>query len=145
MSSLKVQRWSNLATALLFIVALGFLSAAQVEWVGNLSAIEYPSEEFGLAVIYPEGFWLKGTGLFFAVAIAGSLFSLSVRNAVVTFDGYDNPRGSLRLQIFAHIITGLGVAFSALNPPLGPLVFMVGLGCLVVSLQQRCPHPSHLL
>jgi hypothetical protein len=124
---------------------LGFLTAALVEWVSKLSEIEYPAEEFGLDVTYPDGFWLDGILLFFGVTIAGSLLSLCVRNAVVTVDGYQRPTGLIRLQIVAHLVTGLGVACSSLNPAIGPLVFMVGLACLVVSLQQKCPHHSDLL
>jgi hypothetical protein len=135
--SLKIQRWANILVALLITGISGFLSAALTEWAGKLGEIEYPAQEFGRDATYPEGFWLYGAGLFIVVTIMGGLLALSVRNAVITVDGYDKPRGSLRLQIWGFAITGLGIAFSSLNPNLGPLVFMVGLACLVVSFQQK--------
>ena len=145
MRSLNLRRWSNIAAAIVVSLMVFFLSGALTEWVGKLSEIEYPAEEFGLDVTFPDGFWLDGILLFFGVTIAGSLLSLCARNAVVTVDGYQSPTGSKRLQILAHLITGLGVACSSLNPALGPLVFVVGLACLVVSIQQKCPDHSHLL
>lgn len=137
MESFKIQRWVNILLALLTTGILGFVSAALTEWAGKLAEIEYPAQEFGRDITYPDGFWLCGTGLFIAVTIAGGLFALFVRNAVITLDGYDKPRGSVWLQIWGFAITGLGVAFSSLNPSLGPLVFLVGLACLVVSFQQK--------
>lgn len=145
MRSLAVKRWGNIASAVILAVLVTFLSAALVEWVSKLADIEYPAEEFGLAVKYPEGFWSYGIGVFTALAVAGSVLSLCARNAVVTVEGYQRSTGSIRLQIVAHLVTGIGIACSSLNPALGPLVFMVGLGCLVVSLQQKCPHHSDLL
>ena len=145
MRSLAVKRWGNIASAVILSMVVTFLSAALVEWVGKLSEIEYPAEEFGLGVKYSDGFWSYGIGVFIALAVSGSLLSLCVRNAVFTVDGYQRPTGSIRLQIVAHLVAGLGVACSSLNPAIGPLVFMVGLGCLVVSLQQECPHHSDLL
>ena len=145
MRSLTVKRWGSIASAVILSVVVAFLSGALVEWVSKLADIEYPAEEFGLAVKYPEGFWIYGTGMFIAVAISGSLLSLFARRAVIRVDGYDRPTGSMKLQIWAHLIAGLGVACSSLNPALGPLVFMIGLGCFVISIQQECPHHSHLL
>lgn len=145
MKSLKFRRWANIFTAILIAVVMGFLSAALTQWVSKLSDFEYPAEEFGLAVTYPDGFWVYGATLFFAVTIAGSFLSISIRRAVVTVDRYANPTGSMQIQIWAHLIAGLGVACSSLNPALGPLVFMIGLGCFVISIQQECPHHSHLL
>jgi hypothetical protein len=145
LKSLKFRRWANILAAILITSVLGFLAASLTDWVSKLASIEYPAEEFGLDVKYPEGFWIYGTGLFIAITISGSLLSLAVRRAVITVDGYDRPTGSIQLQSWAHLVTGLGVALSSLNPAIGPLVFMVGLGCLVVSLQQECPHHPHLL
>lgn len=145
MRSLKVKRWGNIACALIFSVVTTFLSGALVERAGTLSAIEYPAEEFGKAVTYPEGFWLEGSLLFMAVAASASLLSLAVRRLVITVDGYNHPRASLQLRIWGYTITGFGVAFSSLNPFLGPLLFISGLACLVVSIQQKCPDHSHLL
>jgi len=145
MRSLTVKRWGNIASAVILSVVVTLLSGALVEWVSKLSDFEYPAEEFGLDVTYPDGFWLYGATLFFAVTIAGSFLSLSIRRAVVTVDRYANPTGSMQLQIWAHLITGLGVACSSLNPALGPLVFMIGLGCFVISIQQECPNHPHLL
>ena len=134
---MMVKRWTNILGALVIMFSLGFLSGALTEWNGQRSELEYPAQEFGRSVSFPQGFWLYGTGLFFIVTIAGGLLALVVRNAVLTFEGFDNPRGSIRLQTSGFTITGLGVSFSSLNPVLGPLVFMVGLACLVVSFQQK--------
>ena len=133
----RIQRWVNVLAAILAAGILGVFSAALTEWAGKLAEIEYPAQEFGREVTYPDGFWVYGAGLFLAVTITGGFMALAVRNAVITVDGYDKPRGSLRLQIWGFVITGLGVAFSSLNPSLGPLVFMVGLACLVVAFQQK--------
>lgn len=137
MESFKIQRWVNILVALLTTGILGFFSAALTKWAGKLAEIEYPAQEFGRDITYPDGFWLYGAGLFIAVTVTGGVLALSVRNVVITLDGYDKPRGSVRLQIWGFAITGLGVAFSSLNLTLGPLVFMVGLACLVVSFQQK--------
>lgn len=134
---MKFKRWANIFAALVVTGILGFLSAALSEWVGRLSEIEYPAHEFGKVVTYPEGFWFTGATLFFAVTFAGGFLAFCVRNAVITVEGYGNPRGSMRLQIIGFAVTGIGVAFSSLNPGLGPLVFISGLACLIVSFQQK--------
>ena len=145
MRSLKLRRWSNIAAAMIVSPMVFFLSGALTEWNGQRSEIEFPAEEFDQYVTYPNGFWLYGVGLFILVVLAGAFLSLVVRNAVITVDGYDKPKGSLQLRIWGFTITGFGVAFSSLNPFLGPLVFIAGLACLVVSIQQKCPDHSHLL
>lgn len=137
MDALSFRRWANILSALLMTGIIGFLSAALSEWVGQLSEIEYPANEFGKAVTYPEGFWLYGTELGLAVTAGGALLAFFVRNAVITVEGFDKPRGSMRLQVCGFVITGFGVAFSSLNPGLGPLVFISGLACLVISFQQK--------
>jgi hypothetical protein len=135
--SLKLQRRINVLAATAVAVILAFLSAALSAWGGELSVIEYPSQELGQAVIYPQDFWPRGIALFFSVAISGSVLAFAVRNAVVTVDGYDKPKGSIRLQIWGYSITGFGVSCSSLIPLFGPLIFIIGLACLVVSIHQK--------
>jgi hypothetical protein len=137
MKSLRIQRWANVTAAFIIAAILGFLFGALSAWNDKLAEIEYPSEEFGHEVTYPDGFWFYGGGLFVAVSIAAGLLAFVVRNAVITLDGYNNPKGSRQLQIWGYAITGFGVPCSFLNPNLGPIVFIVGLACLVVSIQQR--------
>ena len=137
MSDIRIRRWANIVAAILACGLMGYFSAGLTEWVGIVSDIEYPAQEFGREVTFPDSLLIHGAMLFFAVTITGGFMALAVRNAVITVDGYDKPRGSLRLQIWGFVITGLGVAFSSLNPSLGPLVFMVGLACLVVAFQQK--------
>ena len=137
MKSLKFRRWSNIAVAMVVTLILAFLSGALTEWNGQRSEIEFPAEEFHRHVAYPNGFWLYGSGMFITVAIAGALLAFAVRNAVITVEGYDKPKGSKQLQLWGYAITGFGVSCSALIPMFGPLVFIVGLACLVVSIQQK--------
>jgi hypothetical protein len=135
--SLKRQRWLNVVAALAAAVILAYLSASLSGWAGELSVIEYPAHEFGQSVSYPQGFWLRGAGLFAAASISGGLLAFAVRTAVITVDGYDKPKGSMQLQVWGYAITGFGVSCSSLIPMFGPLVFIVGLACLVVSIQQN--------
>jgi hypothetical protein len=114
-----------------------YLSASLSAWSGELSVIEFPAQEFGQSVSYPQGFWLRGASLFVAAAISGALLAFAVRNAVITVDGYDNPKGSKQLRVWGYAITGFGLSCSSLIPMFGPLVFIVGLACLVVSIQQK--------
>ena len=137
MKSLRRQRWANVTAALIIAVILGFLFGALSAWDDKLAEIVYPAEEFGHEVTYPDGFWFYGAGLFVAVSIAAGLLAFVVRNAVVTLDGYNNPKGSRQLQSWGYAITGFGVPCSFLNPNLGPIVFIIGLACLVVSIQQK--------
>jgi hypothetical protein len=135
--SLKRKRWLNVLAALAVAVIGAYLSASLTGWSGELSVIEYPAQEFGQSVSYPQGFWLRGASLFVAAAISGALLAFAVRNAVITVEGYDKPKGSKQLQLWGYAITGFGVSCSALIPMFGPLVFVVGLACLVVSIQQK--------
>jgi hypothetical protein len=135
--SLKRQRWLNVGAALAVAVIGAYLSASLSGWAGELSVIEYPAHEFGQSVSYPHGFWLRGASLFVAAAISGALLAFAVRNAVITVDGYDKPKGSKQLQVWGYAITGFGFSCSALIPMFGPLIFIVGLACLVVSIQQK--------
>ncbi len=137
MKSLKRKRWLNVAAALALAVIGTYLSASLSGWSGELSVIEYPAQEFGQSVSYPQGFWLRGASLFVAAAISGALLAFAVRTAVITVDGYDDPKGSKQLQVWGYAITGIGVSCSSLIPMFGPLVFIVGLACLVVSIQQK--------
>jgi len=135
--SLRRQRWANVTAAFIIAVILGFLFGALSAWNDNLAEIEYPAEEFGQEVTFPDGFWFYGGGLFVAVSTAAGLLAFVVRNAVITLDDYNNPKGSRQLRSWGYAITGFGVPCSFLSPNLGPIVFIVGLACLVVSIQQK--------
>lgn len=137
MKSLRIERWANVTAAFIIAVILGFLFGSLSAWNDKLAEIEYPAEEFGKNVTYPQGFWVYGGGLFVAVSIAAGLLAFVVRNAVVSLESYNKPKGSLQLQIWGYAITGFGVPCSFLNPNLGPIVLIVGLACLVVSIQQK--------
>jgi len=137
MKSLRIERWVNVTAAVFIAAILSFLFGALSAWNDKLAEIEYAAEELRYEVTYPDGFWFYGGGLFVAVSIAAGLLAFVVRNAVITLDGYNNPKGSRQLQIWGYAITGFGVPCSFLNPNLGPIVFIVGLACLVVSIQQK--------
>jgi hypothetical protein len=145
MKTLNFRRWSNTIAAIILTVLFGYFFGSLSVWKDKQSEVAYPAEEFGQVVTYQEGFWLEGSLLFIAVTATAGLLSLAVRRLIITVDGYDKPKGSLQLRIWGYTITGFGVAFSSLNPFLGPLVFIAGLACLVVSIQQKCPDHSHLL
>ncbi len=145
MRSLRRQRWSNLISAAFLTAIVGYFFGSLSGWKDRQSEIVYPAEEFGRAATYPEGFWLEGVLLFLATTASAGLLSLAVRRVIVTIDGYDSPRGSLQLQFWGHLITGFGVACMFINASMGTLVFITGVSCLVLSIQQKCPDPSHLL
>jgi hypothetical protein len=137
MKSLRNERWANVTAAFIIAAILVFLFGALSAWNDKLAEIEYPADEFGHEVNYPDGFWFSGWGLFVAVSISAGLLAFVVRNAVITLDGYNNPKGSRQLRIWGYAITGFGVPCSFLSPNLGPIVFIVGVACLVVSIQQK--------
>lgn len=140
MESLVPKRWVNVLSAGALLTVLYFFFGSLSVWKDTQSEIAYPAEEFGRPVAYPEGFWLEGALLFVLVTASASLLSLAVRRVIVTVNGYDNPKGSVQLQFWGHLITGFGVAAMFINPSLGTLVFITGLACLVVSIQQKCPN-----
>ena len=145
LNALRSRRWSNFSLAIVGTGILGYFFGSLSVWKDRLALIAYPAEDFGRPVTYPEGFWLEGALLFVIVSASASLLSMAVRRVIVTIDGYDNPKGSRQLRIWGYLITGFGVASMFINPSMGTLIFITGMSCLVVSIQQKCPNHSHLL
>ncbi|MFM6966247.1 MAG: hypothetical protein ACKOWI_02575, partial [Rhodoluna sp.] len=106
------------------------------DWNDGREIIALPAEEFGKKVTYPDGFWLSGTMLFVGVALVSGLIAFTSRKAIITIEGYNKPKGSRQLQLWGYVVTGIGVSISAMNPVVGPLIFVPGIASLVVSIQQ---------